>query len=94
MKKVNWEEVNDITSAISLTMLIALAPCSLVLLLISLHDNYPPIKWIGYGGLGITVASIIISGITLLIGFICKRKKNKKQKYVEPKVVIRGLVVV
>ena len=94
MKKVNWENVSDITLAICMGMLIALAPYSGVLILISLHDNYPPIKWIGYGGLGITVTSIIIACITSLISFICNHKKCKKQKYVQPKVIIKEDVVV
>jgi len=94
MKKVNWEEVSDITLAICMGMLIALAPVSGVLILIYLHDNYPPIKWIGYGGLIITVASIIIVCITSLIAFICKHKKRKKRKYVQPKVIIKEDVVV
>lgn len=94
MKKINWEEVRDITSEITLAMLIVLAPFSGLLILMSLRDNYPPIKWMGYGGLTITVASIIIAGITSLIGFICNRKKNKKQKYVQPKDIILEDVVV
>lgn len=94
MKKINWEEVRDITSEITLAMLIVLAPFSGLLILMSLRDNYPPIKWMGYGGLAITVACIIIAGITSLIGFIYNRKKNKKQKYVQPKDIILEDIVV
>lgn len=94
MKKVDWEEVRDIMSEITLAMFIVLAPFSGLLILMSLRDNYPPIKWMGYGGLVITVASIIITCITSLFGFICKYKKNNKQKYVQPKVVIMEDIVV
>ena len=94
MKKVDWEEVSDITLAICMGLLISLAPMSGLLILMSLHDNYPPIKWIGYSCLGIMIASIIVACITSFIGFIRNRKKNKKQKYVQPKVVITEDIVV
>lgn len=94
MKKVNWERVRDFIFDLCFVILIVFGFFGVTMFAIYLHDKSEPAKIFMFVGFGLIILSVLGMIIIPIIDFACKHKKRKKQKYVQPKVIIKEDVVV
>lgn len=94
MKKVDWSKAREIIVDLCFAIFVGFGVCSLALFLVAAYRNNDFALNISLCGLVIAISSKLIAYVTLIIDFICERKKYKKFRNTKPIVVIDEDIVV